>query len=154
MIRTVLLVAAALAAMPAAPQVYKWVDSAGRVHFSDKAPPDAKAETLKIESYTAPPVVERAPEKSRGTLGAAQPAAGSPQLVMYATAWCGYCRRARAHLAKKNVPYREIDIEASSANREQFRAYGGRGVPFFVAGSRTMRGYSAEALDQFLAAGR
>ena len=151
MIRAVLLAAAALAAMPAAAQVYKWVDSAGRVHFSDKAPPDAKAETLKIESYTAPPVVERAPDKQRGRQEAAP---GGPQLVMYATSWCGYCRRARTHLAKKNVPYREIDIEASPANREQFRAYGGRGVPLFVAGSRTMRGYSAEALDQFLAAGR
>ena len=154
MIRTLLFAVAALAAVPVSAQIYKWVDSNGKVHFSDKAPPDAtKTETLKIQSYTAPPVIESAADKSRGKQ-AKPPAAGNAQLVMYATSWCGYCRKARAYLAQKGISYREIDIEASAANREEFKAYGGRGVPFFVAGSRNMRGFSPDAMDRFLASSR
>jgi glutaredoxin len=129
--------ALALCALPCAAQVYKWTDADGRVHFSDKAPPDTakKQETLKIQA--SPPA-----------------AAPQAQLVMYATSWCGYCRKARAHLASKGISYREVDIEASAANRSEYKALGGRGVPFFVKDGRTMRGFNAERLDQFLAQAR
>jgi len=33
-------------------------------------------------------------------------------LIMYSTAWCGYCRRLKAQLDRAGVPYEEIDIEA------------------------------------------
>ncbi len=49
-VAAVLLIAGMLfAATASAQQVYRWVDENGRVHFSDKPPTDAKAETVDIE---------------------------------------------------------------------------------------------------------
>lgn len=143
------------AAGEAPAEIYKWVDSNGKVHFSDKPPSDAKSEKLKIpvQSFDAPPMVERPADIIRR--GAKNPAAPqSRQLVMYATSWCGYCRRARTYMAQKGIAYREVDVEASEANQREFKAYGGRGVPLFVLGEARMRGFNAESLDRFLAASR
>ena len=149
----ILAAALALWALPSPAQIHKWVDADGKVHFSDKPPPDSarKSEQVKIpvQSFGGPPVFERQPAVAKGAK--ADPAAAHAPLVMYATSWCGYCRKARAHLASKGIAYREVDIEASPANNQEFKAYGGRGVPFFVKGGRTMRGFSAEGLDRFLA---
>jgi glutaredoxin len=73
---------------------------------------------------------------------------------MYSTTWCGFCKKARAYLAQNNIPYREIDIEESPANRDQYKAHGGKGVPMFILGERRLRGFSEEKFAQFLAASR
>lgn len=39
-------------------QVYRWVDSQGRVHFSDKAPPDQKVDTVALPPVETAPVVD------------------------------------------------------------------------------------------------
>jgi mycoredoxin len=42
----------------------------------------------------------------------ATPEAGhSGQIVVYSTAWCGDCRRARSVFAALGVPYQNIDVE-------------------------------------------
>jgi glutaredoxin len=156
-IRAALLAIAFASAPPAFAEIYKWTDSNGKVHFSDRAPPDAKAQKLKtdVQSFDAPPMIERPADVIRRPArndSAARPQA--TQLTMYATSWCGYCRRARAYFAQKGISYREVDVEASEANQKEFRAYGGRGVPLFVRGDHRMRGFSAEAFERFLAASR
>lgn len=45
----------ALAAGPAAAQVYRWVDKDGKVHYSDKKPKDAAAKDLNIDSKPTDP---------------------------------------------------------------------------------------------------
>jgi glutaredoxin len=134
-------------ALPAAAEIYKWTDSTGKVHYTDKPPADAvKKQEMKIDvqSFGGPPEIV-VPNRKPGS-----EAPRSTPLVMYATSWCGYCRKARAYLAQKAIPYREIDIEASAANHREYKSLGGRGVPFFVAGDRKMRGFNAEAMDRFL----
>lgn len=32
-------------------------------------------------------------------------------MVIYTTAWCGYCHRLKSQLTRANVEFREIDIE-------------------------------------------
>jgi hypothetical protein len=61
-----LILAAALAALPAAAQVlYKWVDADGKTQYSDRRPKDFKGEVLRIEpeieKATLPPPVRAAP---------------------------------------------------------------------------------------------
>lgn len=34
-----------------------------------------------------------------------------PNVIMYSTAWCGFCHRARCFLDDKEVTYTDIDIE-------------------------------------------
>jgi hypothetical protein len=43
-------------------QVYRWVDSQGRVHFSDKAPPDQKVDTVALPEVEATPSADVLPE--------------------------------------------------------------------------------------------
>lgn len=39
---------------------------------------------------------------------------GEQQIVLYGTVWCGDCRRARAYLEGKDIPYEYIDIGADA----------------------------------------
>ena len=141
-------VALLLALIPAAPviaDVYKWTDAQGRVHYSDSAPPDAKSQQvrLKINSIQGPAVVS--------TLGSGSAARPKDKVRIYTAVWCGYCKKAKAHLAAKRVPYDEVDVEASEGGRSEFARIGGRGVPVILVGSQRMDGFSADQLDAMLA---
>jgi glutaredoxin 3 len=60
---------------------------------------------------------------------------------MYATAWCGYCARARALLESKNVPFDEIDVDASPrARAEMMTRSGRRTVPQIFIGETHVGG--------------
>lgn len=73
-------------------------------------------------------------------------------IVLYATSWCGWCRKTRALFAELGVAYEERDVEASSAYRlERNRLTGGdSGVPVVDWRGETVRGF-AEARFRALA---
>ena len=55
---------------------------------------------------------------------------------IYTTPYCGYCRAAKALLARKNVPFTEIDVSRDAALRNAMveRAHGRYTVPqIFIA---------------------
>lgn len=87
--------------------------------------------------------------------------AGAPAVVMYATAWCPYCTRARDLLARKGVAFEEIDVDSSPGLREQMIARSGRRtVPQIFVGDTHVGGcddlYALEAaggLDPLLGRG-
>lgn len=80
-------------------------------------------------------------------------------VVVYGTAWCGYCAAARRLLATKGVPFHEIDIdEAPSRRQEMIERSGRHTVPQVFIGRRHIGGYSDLAaleregrLDELLA---
>ncbi len=47
-------------------------------------------------------------------------------VTIYTTPWCGYCARAKALLARKGVPFTEIDVEGRRELREEMVARSGR----------------------------
>ena len=50
-----------------------------------------------------------------------------PQVEIYTMAWCGYCQRAKALLARKGVAYDEYDIDTKKGLRaEMIERSGGR----------------------------
>lgn len=52
---------------------------------------------------------------------------------MYGVKWCPDCRRAREFLAKYNIAYTEIDVDAdAAASDEVVRRVGKRAVPQLV----------------------
>jgi mycoredoxin len=55
-------------------------------------------------------------------------------LVVYATAWCGDCRRARRFLDEHGVAYRWIDIDQDPAAEALVRKvnHGNRSVPTLI----------------------
>lgn len=42
----------------------------------------------------------------------------TPDLIMYSTTWCGYCRRLKTQLQEAGISYTEIDIEQDPASAE------------------------------------
>ena len=75
----------------------------------------------------------------------------TPDIVMYSTAWCGYCQRARNLLERKGVAVREIKIDEDVSERETMlkRSGGRRTVPQIFIGERHVGGYDdLAALDR------
>ncbi len=143
-------------APPAAAQVYKWVDSAGKVHYGDKPPEDAKKQELKlpVQSFSGPPQTDSWREILRRAPRDGSPKPDPAGLTMYSASWCGYCRQAREYMAGKGIAFREVDIDSSAEAGAEFRRFGGKGVPLFIAGEQRMRGFSPGALDALLAKSR
>ena len=137
-----------LACIPAADAqtIYRWVDSNGRVQYTDKPPAGVKASPVesRINSYSGTPTVT----------GAASASAGGtqPEIKMYSTDWCGYCKQARAYFAANRVRYTELDVEKVPAARAEYQRMGARGVPVILVGEQRMNGYSEERLAAMLKA--
>jgi glutaredoxin len=68
------------------------------------------------------------------------------EVVLYATAWCGYCRQTRAFLEKNDIAYTEYDIEKSDLGRKQYRELEGRGIPLMSVNGTIVRGYDPEGI--------
>ena len=73
----------------------------------------------------------------------------APQVEMYASDWCGYCRRARALLEKKGVAFTEIDVDMIPGARAEMVARGGGDtVPQVFIGGQAVGGCDElQALD-------
>jgi mycoredoxin len=69
-------------------------------------------------------------------------AAYDGKVILYATAWCGYCKKVRELLEENGIPYHEYDIEKSSVGREQYKRLGGKGVPVLLIGDVVVKGYN------------
>ncbi|WP_163836323.1 glutaredoxin family protein [Spartinivicinus ruber] len=67
-------------------------------------------------------------------------------VVLYATSWCGYCKKARTFLEKYKIPYIEYDIEKSAVGYQQYKQLNGKGVPFFSVKGKTINGYNPQAV--------
>jgi glutaredoxin 3 len=69
------------------------------------------------------------------------------KVVMYSSAWCGYCARARRLLKSKGAQIEEIDVDERPGAREEMIARSGRRtVPQIFIGE-THVGGSDDLLD-------
>lgn len=76
-----------------------------------------------------------------------QAVAGAPQVILYATEWCGYCAKTRNYLRSHAIAYEERDIEKSASAQADYRRLGGQGVPLIVVDERrVIHGYDPELL--------
>lgn len=72
-------------------------------------------------------------------------------VVMYSTAFCGYCTRARSLLERKGVVVQEIKVDEDVRDRETMlkKSGGRRTVPQIFIGERHVGGYDdLAALDR------
>ncbi len=82
----------------------------------------------------------------------------APKVLMYTTSWCPYCAQARELLAKKGVPFEEIDVDAvPQARSDMIKKGGGWTVPQIFIGETPVGGCdelyaleSAGSLDSML----
>jgi glutaredoxin len=119
-----------------AQQIHRWIDADGRIRYTSEKPPG-------VQSTVVQPRISAAPDRPTA-------APARPEVVMYATDWCPYCKQARQYFARQGIAYREVDIEKSPAGRAEYNRLGGRGVPLIMVGAQRMQGYREESLARLL----
>lgn len=67
----------------------------------------------------------------------------SPTVIMYATAWCPYCMRARSLFGRLGIEYKEIAVDEEPEQRAEMvtRSGGYRTVPQIFIGDRHIGGF-------------
>ena len=67
----------------------------------------------------------------------------APEVVLYTTAICPYCERAKRLLAKKGAAWREVRVDREPAQLEAMlaRSAGRRTVPQIFIGARHVGGF-------------
>lgn len=71
-------------------------------------------------------------------------------VTIYGTQWCGYCKKTRHFLKTHDIPFVDLDIEASAPARRQFERLGGRGVPVVTIGDQVIHGYNLRGIRKAL----
>ena len=77
---------------------------------------------------------------------AASPVSAEPQVEIYVTSWCGYCKRLESFLKQEKIRFQRYDIESSRTARKRHRKLGYRGVPIIKVGDRVIPGYQPQAV--------
>lgn len=129
--------------------VIRYVD----VHAIDDQPDN---EVLFGELYKLEPELA---EKDRQFLqrqqeaeAAIEPEPPAAEVVMYCTPWCPACRRARAYLNEKKIPFVEIDISRDRTAAAQVRqwANGNETTPTFVINGKVIVNFRIEEIEAAL----
>ena len=76
----------------------------------------------------------------------------SAGVIMYCRSWCGDCARARAWLTAHNIPFTEIDVEASPEARDKAAAHneGRLHTPTFEIGDGVCVDFKPDRLTELL----
>jgi glutaredoxin len=131
--------------------VYKSTGPDGNTVYGDRPDPAARdTQTMTFEVLPSSPLSAKTLAfmeqlKKEG----AERAAFVPQsnVVLFSAAWCGYCRKAKAFLALRQVPYREFDIDTDQGMAAFIGAGGRGGVPLLLVDGRRVGGFSVAAYD-------
>lgn len=78
--------------------------------------------------------------------GAPEYDAAGGGVVLYATQWCGYCKKTRELFVQHNIAYIEVDIERSAQGNREYKKLGGRGVPLVNVNGTIIHGYSPQRI--------
>lgn len=111
-----------------AAEIYKWTDENGRVHYSDKKPHNQASENVKP------------------SVGNSMEAVEGKNVTMYATSWCGYCRKARRFFNQHSIAFTEYDIEKDSQAKRRYDDMGAQGVPVIIINGERLNGFDEERL--------
>lgn len=130
--------------LPVQAEIYKWTDAAGKSHFSGSKPANpASVENRNELEAKSPPL---APVDTK-----TQPAA--PQVDLYVTSWCPYCKKAMAFLRKNDIAFNTYDIEQDlvAAARKKTLDPGYSGIPLAIINGTAFRGFSEAQYQKALA---
>lgn len=141
----ILLVMALLAASGTvlAAQLYRWVDEKGHVEWRDTPPPPG-AGAKKVEKRD----VSGSTIETSTLPYSVQVAMRNFPVTLWATKCGPACDNAKAHLAKRGVPYTEKDPQADVDAFQKLT--GSNEVPVLYVGSTQIKGYLASRYDAAL----
>ncbi len=120
---------------PAVAGMYTWKDENGVLHVSDTPPQVQEPGTVKI-----------LPEAT-----SANDSQKEPEVEIFTTSWCRYCKEAVAFLDSKGIRYVKHDIEKQPwAKTRMKKLGGGPGVPFAVIYGEKVKGFSETTYTRVL----
>jgi glutaredoxin len=124
-----------LACGAAQADVYRWVDADGKIHFSDQPPPASIKQVERKKAGGGKPSEAPLPY-------ALQQAVKNFPVTLFSTECGPACTQARQLLAKRGIPYTEMDATDPTAREELKKLTGGAlEVPVLRVGRDTMRGF-------------
>ena len=145
--RTVLLVLALAASSAAAQQLYRWTDSAGKVHVTD-SPPPAGARSVQTEKAPAPAAGAASAQSFPFEL---QQAMANFPVVLYTSPNCQEgCALARGALNKRGIPFKENVVSTAASIDELKKVAGAAEVPVITVGRNVQKGFEQGAYDALL----
>ena len=132
----------------AAAAIDYWVDQNGVV-TSRVTASAAKPQTAPPASSPAPPV-KPAPAGQAGVAGS-QSAPIVPQVELYVTSWCPYCKQAKEFFRAQGISFTAYDIEEDSAAARHMEELDSRGgVPLAIINGQKIHGFSEIAYREAL----
>jgi len=125
--------------------LYRWVDTDGKVHYTEQPPPPSAARKVEEKSIgTAPANDGQLPYASRL-------AAKNFPVTLYITDCGDACTKAREHLTKRGVPFNEKDAGTAEVQAELKKLIGALEVPVLAVGTVTrLKGYEPGAWNAAL----
>lgn len=144
----ILACSAVFSAASLAQNLYKSIGPDGKVVYSDRPPAEGRLEkTMQFKNLPSTSLSADQLEKMRRQNAGSQAAIPSGQAVIYTTAWCGYCKKAKSYMSSKGISYREVDIETDHGLAAYAKAGGGKGVPLLQYRGQSVQGFSVEAYE-------
>lgn len=142
--RPLILLFTLLFALPVQAEIYKWTDADGKLHFPGSKP----ANPVSIENRNDFKAKSRQPVPSDNKAQAA-----TPQVDLYITSWCPYCKKAMAFLRENNIAFNTYDIEQDieAAARKKTLDPGYSGIPLAIINGTVIRGFNTSAYQTALA---
>jgi glutaredoxin len=126
-----------------ATSLYKSVGPNGEIIYSARPPVNAKVEkTLSFKELPRSAVPASKPDTTKPV------ELPSDNVVLYMADWCGYCRKAKAYLASKNIAYREINIDSEYGKNAFAQVSSEPGIPLLFANGQRVQGYTMAAYDE------
>ncbi len=131
-----------LAAMAHSAQVYEWVDEKGVKQYTQQPPPPH------IKNVTQKRLATNVVEPRLPSYRLQQEMKNCP-VTLYITDCGNLCKSARAHLARRGIPFTEKNPQkADDLDSFKKATGGGMEVPLLLIGElRTLKGYIAEEWD-------
>jgi glutaredoxin len=133
--RWVLFPVLVLACVAAQAELYRWVDADDAVHYSDQPPPANIKQFEKIKAAGGKPSEAPLPY-------VLQQAVNTFPVTLYSSECGDTCTRASELLAKRGVPYTEMDATDPAVQEELRKLTGGAlEVPVLKVGRDALRGF-------------
>ncbi len=125
--------------------LYRWVDTEGKVHYTEQPPPPSAAKKIEEKTLGTPPADD-------GQLPYASRLAAKNFPVTLYISDCGEaCTKAREHLTRRGVPFNEKNAGTPEVQAELKKLIGALEVPVLTVGTVTrLKGYKAEAWNTAL----
>ncbi len=125
--------------------LYRWVDTDGKVHYSEQPPPPSAARKVEEKTIGTPPSDDvQLPYASRL-------AAKNFPVTLYNSGCGEACAKAREHLTQRGVPFNEKDAGMPDVQAELKKLIGALEVPVLAVGTVTrLKGYEPGAWNAAL----